>query len=224
MTRTHSRIVPHGQCNSMPTGDAHQSTPAQLTGLALILSHSLRYTGYKTTHRQVIASTTTHLETEIIQISDLIISISIEPAPTHIFSSCWATHHPCHFFGFIRCMGATHFEKWVGAAFGSKATLRNWLQLLSLAGYHWLVDIWTKQTVIRNIDSSHRIWWWLWQPGTKRITCLFPWKYNVTRSAGSRRRKNCKLNHNDSHESSIRCHKKINNQCFVWMRALHTNW
>ena len=80
MTRTHSRIVPHGQCNSMPTGDAHQSTPAQLTGLALILSHSLRYTGYKTTNRQAFASTT-RLETESIQIADLI-SVSIAPAPT----------------------------------------------------------------------------------------------------------------------------------------------
>ena len=64
----------------MSTGDAHQSTPTQLTGLVLILSHSLRYTGYETTHRQAFASTT-RLETEMIQISDLI-SISIAPAPT----------------------------------------------------------------------------------------------------------------------------------------------
>ena len=64
----------------MSTGGAHQSKPTQLTGLVLILSHSLRYTGYETTHRQAIASNT-RLETEMIQIADLL-SVSIAPAPT----------------------------------------------------------------------------------------------------------------------------------------------
>ena len=52
----------------------------QRTGLVLILSHSLRYTGYETMRRQANASTKC-LETEIIQIAGLT-SISIAPAPT----------------------------------------------------------------------------------------------------------------------------------------------
>ena len=142
MTRTHSRIVPHWTRISMSTGDAHQSTPTQLTGLVLILSHSLRYTGYEAKKTSTgICFSTTRLETEIIRITDLI-SILIAPAPKQTYGiclSCQATHHPRHFFGFIRCMWTTHFKKWVGAAFGSKTTL---------------TDIWLGQTTSNKQSSN----------------------------------------------------------------------
>ena len=138
----------------MSTGDAHQSTPTQLTGLALMLSHSLRYTGYETTHRQAFASTT-RLETEMIQIADL---ISIAPAPTPTLMPIMLSNAPAKpIFWFYYMYETDTLRKTYPSCVWRLGAQQHCS--IGCSCCHCQVDIWSKQTVTRNgiIDSTNRI-------------------------------------------------------------------